>query len=83
MAYQCIRRELPPNRQGHTCADGEAAPIAGRSQRVIALLLVPVICLGRAAECGASDQVDANLNVFPDSEVPTFYGKKSDVRRRA
>jgi len=44
---------------------------------------VPVICLGRAAECGASDQVDANLNVFPDSEVPTFYGKKSDVRRRA
>jgi len=84
MAYRHIRRPLLPGGQGHTCAGREVAPIAGRNQRVLALLLVLVIGLGHTAECGAGDQADPILNVFPYSKAPTFYGKKSElvVRRQ-
>jgi len=79
MAYWYTRRELLLNDERHTIADSAVAPIAGLSRRVVGLLLVLVIGLCCAPECGAGDLPDPILGVFPDSKAPTFYGKKSEL----
>jgi hypothetical protein len=79
MKYRYTGRVLFPNRQGRTVAVNEVVQITGRDQIVIALLILLVIGLGRTSECWANDLLGPVLGVFPESQAPTFYEKKSNL----
>jgi hypothetical protein len=46
---------------------------------VVAFLILIVIGLGHTSEGGADDNTDLILGVFPESQAPTFYEKKSEL----
>ena len=79
MIPRYTRRVLLPNRQGRTVADNGVALITSRDQTVFALLILLVIGLGQTSECRADDLPDPILGVFPESQAPTFYEKKSNL----
>jgi hypothetical protein len=79
MSCRYICTVLLPNRQGNFFADNGVAQTVSRCKTVFALLVLLVIGLGHIVVCRASDLPDPILQVFPDSQAPTFYEKESNL----
>ena len=59
--------------------ENPAAEIPCRGRISIVFLVLLVIAPGLTAECRADDLPDPILDVFPDSQAPTFYEKSSEL----
>ena len=79
MTYRYIRRASCLTAKDTPLPIMESAQIVSCDQTVFAFLILLVIGLGHTAECRADDLPDPILGVFPESQAPTFYEKKSEL----